>query len=52
MRFGRIKLWMAGVVAFALGFPLSEKAMASNGWDVVTSSFDLGFAIADIAGGS
>lgn len=43
---------MAGLVALAMGFPLSEKALAGGTLDIVTSSFDLGFAIADSAGGS
>ncbi len=52
MKFGRIRLWMAGLVAFAMGFPLSEEAMAGDTFDIITSSFDLGLAIADSIGGS
>jgi hypothetical protein len=51
MRFGRIRLWIAGMVAFLLGFPLSDKVLAS-GWDIFESSVGLGFAIADSAGDS
>ncbi len=51
MRFGRVRLWAAGLVAFLVGFPLSEKALAGVS-DVFGSSLDLGLAIADSAGGS
>lgn len=51
MRFDRLRLWVAATVAFLLGFPLSDKALAS-GWDVVGSSIDLGLSIADSARGS
>ena len=51
MRFRRTRLWIAGVVAFAFGFPLSEKAFAGL-FDVVDSSIGLGLAIADSAGNS
>ncbi|MHC5110569.1 MAG: hypothetical protein ACYTHJ_11915 [Planctomycetota bacterium] len=50
MRFKRIKVSMAGLVAFLVGFPLSEKAMAGGAWDIATASLDLGLAIADSAG--
>lgn len=52
MRFGRIRLWMAGLVAFAIGFPLSEEALAGGTLDIITSSIDIGFSIADSFGGS
>jgi len=51
MRFDRIRLWAAGLVAFLLGFPLSDKVLASAG-DIIDSSLGLGLAIADSAGGS
>jgi len=51
MKFSRIKLWMAGAVAFLLGFPLSDKVMA-GGMDIFGASLDLGLAIADSAGDS
>ena len=51
MKLNRIKLWIAGAVAFLLGFPLSEKAFAS-GWDIFESSVALGLSIADSAGDS
>ena len=51
MRLTRIRLWIAGLVAFMLGFPLSEKAMA-GAIDVVDASLGLGLAIADSAAGS
>lgn len=51
MRFSRIRLWIAGLVAFLMGFPLSEKVLA-GGSDIFGSSLGLGLAIADSAEGS
>lgn len=51
MRFGRVRLWVAGFVAFLFGFPLTEKALA-GAFDIFGSSLDLGLAIADSAGDS
>lgn len=51
MRISRTRLWAAGLVAFLLGFPFTEKVFAGAG-DIVQSSLDLGLAIADSAGGS
>ena len=51
MRFARIRLWIAGLVAFLLGFPLSQKALA-GALDILDSSIGLGLAIADSAEGS
>jgi len=45
------KIRLAGLIAFLLGMPLTEKAF--GGWeDVVGSSIDLGWSIARIARGS
>jgi|GEM_PF-2308675 len=30
MRSGRIRLWIAGLVAFLMGFPFSEKLFAAD----------------------
>ena len=51
MRLGRLRFWCAAVVAFLLGIPFTEKAVA-QGFDVFLSSLDLGLAIADSAGSS
>lgn len=51
MRFSRVRLWIAGFVAFLMGFPLSEKALAGS-FDYFDSTVDLGLAIADSARGS
>jgi len=51
MRLSRIRLWIAGLVAFLMGFPLSERVLADS-YDIFTSSLDLGLAIADSAGQS
>lgn len=50
MRFLRIRLWIAGLVVFLLGFPLSEKVLADS-FDIFDSSVGLGLAIADSAAG-
>jgi len=39
---------MAAMIAFLLGVPLSEKAVAGVG-DVITGSLQLGLGIADLA---
>jgi len=54
MRFGRIRFWVAGLVAFLLGFPFAEQASAqsTNVTDIIDSSLNLGLAIADSAGNS
>ena len=51
MRFSRMRLWVAGVVAFLMGFPFSEKVEAQVG-DIFGASIGLGLAIADLAGNS
>ncbi len=47
----KTRFYLAGLVAFLLGMPLTEKAFA-QGEDIVTSAIDLGLAIANSAGGS
>ena len=47
----RIRLFAAGVVAFLLGVPLSEKAFGGTG-DIIETSIGLGLSIADSAGDS
>ena len=49
MRITRIRLWAAGLVAFLLGFPMTEKVIAGTS-DIFESSIGLGLAIADSAG--
>lgn len=51
MRLSRVRFWAAGLVAFLLGFPFSEKVFARTS-DLIGSSIDLGLSIADSAGGS
>jgi hypothetical protein len=46
-----MRLLIAGLVAFLLGIPFTDEAQAGV-WDVVSSSLDLGFSIADLAGNS
>lgn len=47
----RFRLYAAAVVAFLLGVPLTEKAMAQTG-DIVFAGLNLADAIADSAGQS
>lgn len=51
MRLTRLRFWCAAVVAFLLGIPFTESAVA-QGFDVFRSSLDLGLSIADSVGGS
>lgn len=45
--------WYAGAaIAFLMGFPMAEKAMADSAVDIVASSLSLAFAIASVAGDS
>ena len=52
MRLRRVRLWAAGLVAFLMGIPFTERVLGGGSWDVFDSSLDLGLAIADSAGGS
>ncbi len=47
----RTRLYAAGLLAFLLGVPLTQRAFA-QGWDVFWSSFELADAIANASGGS
>ncbi|MFN0137220.1 MAG: hypothetical protein ACKVS9_14015 [Phycisphaerae bacterium] len=51
MRFGRIRLWLAGLAAWMVGVPLTQKAYGQAG-DIIDASIGLGLSIADSAGGS
>lgn len=51
MRWTRWRLYAAGVLAFLLGIPLTERAFGQTG-DIVRASFSLARAIADSAGDS
>ncbi len=51
MRLRKARLYMAGLVAFLLGMPLTEKAFAGIS-DIIFSGIDLGFSIADASDGS
>lgn len=51
MRFKRIRLWAAGLLAWLVGVPLSEQALAQPG-GIVDASLGLAFSIANSAGRS
>ncbi len=51
MKITRVRLFVAGIVAFMMGIPFTERVFA-GGSDVVGSAIDLGLAIADSAQGS
>ena len=46
----KLRLYVAGLVAFLLGMPLTEKAFGAG--DIVWASVDLAWAIADTSDGS
>ncbi len=48
----RMRLFIAGMVAFLIGVPLTERVFAADGWDITWSALDLGFAIADASSGA
>lgn len=48
----RLGLYAAGVLAFLLGVPLTQRAFAQEGFDIFFASLDLAGAIADASGGS
>ncbi|MEW6249368.1 MAG: hypothetical protein AB1716_01880 [Planctomycetota bacterium] len=50
-RINKLRLYAAGLVAFLIGVPLTEKALGQTG-DIIWSSFNLAAAIADSAGQS
>lgn len=50
MRLNKLRLYVAGVLAVLLGIPLTEKAFGATG-DIVSASFDLAGAIANLSGG-
>ncbi|MBI5865323.1 MAG: hypothetical protein HZB38_12600 [Planctomycetes bacterium] len=47
----RIRTILAGLAAFLIGVPLTAKAMG-QGFGIVSSSLNLGLAIADASSGS
>lgn len=46
--FSRCRLWTAGLVAFLLGVPLTQKAF---GFGIAWAAVDLGWSIADGSSG-
>ena len=52
MSFPKVHLWVAGMVAFVLGFPMAAKAQADSAWDIVDAVFALVDGIVDLAGDS
>lgn len=51
MRLSKLRFYLAGLVAFLIGVPLTEQAFGQAG-PIVGGSFGLAGAIADSAGGS
>jgi hypothetical protein len=51
MSFGKLRLFAAGLAAFLIGVPLTERAFGQV-FDIIDASVNLGLAIADSAGGS
>ncbi len=51
MNIRKTRFYVAGLFAFLLGMPLTEKAFA-QGEDIVTAALNLGLAIANSTGAS
>ncbi len=51
MERGKLRLWVAGLVAFVVGVPLTERAFGQV-TDIIWSSIGLAGAIIDSAGDS
>lgn len=51
MRLSRLRVYAAGLVAFLLGLPLTQKAFGQAD-DIIRASFNLADAIIDSAGDS
>ncbi len=47
----KLRLYLAGVVAFLIGMPLTERALGQTG-QIIDASIDLAAAIVDSAGDS
>jgi hypothetical protein len=52
MRFKSLRWCTAAVVAFLMGVPMAEKAMADDGADIFDAALALASAIIDAAGNS
>jgi len=48
----KVRWYMAAAIAYLLGFPMAEKAMAGDAFDIVGAALSLAFAIVDVAGDS
>lgn len=51
MRFGKLRLYLAGLAAFLIGVPLTEKAFGQV-WEIIDASIALTAGIIDSVGGS
>lgn len=51
MSLKKMRFYLAGAIAFLLGMPLTEKVFAGTS-DIIDSSLDLGFSIANASDGS
>ena len=51
MKISKLRFYVAGVVAFLIGVPLTERAFGQTG-DIISASLDLAGAIASSAGQS
>ena len=52
MSLRKIRWTAAAVIAWLMGFPLAEKALADNSGDIVSAAVSLAIAIVDVAGDS
>lgn len=51
MSMKRMRMYLAGLVAFLVGIPLTEQAFAQTG-DILEGAWQLGLGIANLAGRS
>lgn len=51
MRIRKLRLYAAGLLAFLVGVPMTEQALAQTG-EIIYASLSLAAAIVDSAGGS
>ncbi len=51
MRLRKLHLYLAGLVAFLIGMPLSGKAFGQDGRQLVEASVDLASAIVNLSDG-
>ncbi len=52
MKLKNLRWYTAGLLAFLIGIPMTEKAVAGDGGDIFEAAISLAGAIIDVAGNS